>query len=144
MPAFVSLFRIGYDVCMDKKIAEALANDELIDITTIGRKSGEPVRIEIWFRRVNGRFYITGTPGTRDWYANMLANPRITFHLKQSTNADLAATARPITDEAERRRILSDSAMRWYHNQVDSIEDLVKGSPLVELLFDQDAPLKNM
>lgn len=121
---------------MEAKIKIALAQDELIDITTIGRQSGEPRRIEIWFRRVDGRFYITGTPGSRDWYANMLTNPRFIFHLKQTTTADLPATAHPITAKAQRRRILSDPVMRWYHNQVDSIEELVAGSPLVEVVFD--------
>lgn len=124
---------------MKSDIVNALNQDEVIDITTIGRKSGQPQRIEIWFRRVDGRTYITGTPGRRDWYANMLANPRITFHLKQSTTADLPATARPIQEEAERRKILSAPVMRWYHSQVDSLEALVTGSPLVEIIFDHDA-----
>lgn len=60
---------------IDDKIRRALQTDDTIDITTVGRKSGEPRRIEIWFRQVDGRIYITGTPGTRDWYANLLHNP---------------------------------------------------------------------
>ena len=120
---------------MDEKIAKALASDETIDITTIGRKSGQPQRIEIWFKRLNGRTYITGTPGKRDWYANMLANPHFTFHLKQSIQADLPAHAEPILDEDERRRILADPVMSWYQGRVRSLEELVEGSPLVEVLF---------
>ena len=122
---------------MDKQIVEALDRDDTIDITTIGRKSGQPRRIEIWFRRVNGRTYITGTPGTRDWYANMLANPHFTFHLKQSIQADLPARAYPILDEAERRQILAAPVMAWYHGQVNSLNDLVTGSPLVEVIFEE-------
>ncbi|MEM7333186.1 MAG: nitroreductase/quinone reductase family protein [Chloroflexota bacterium] len=121
---------------MDQNIQTALENDEVIDITTIGRKSGQPRRIEIWFRQVNGRIYITGTPGTRHWYANMLANPRITFHLKQSVTADLPATVHPITDNAARRQIFSDPVMRWYHQRAQDIEALVERSPLVEVIFD--------
>jgi deazaflavin-dependent oxidoreductase (nitroreductase family) len=120
---------------MDKHILEALDRDETIDITTVGRRSGQPQRIEIWFRRVNQRTYITGTPGARDWYANMLANPQFTFHLKHSLQADLPARARPVLDEAERRQILADPVMAWYHGQVNSLEALVAGSPLVEVLF---------
>ncbi|MBE7556792.1 MAG: nitroreductase family deazaflavin-dependent oxidoreductase [Anaerolineales bacterium] len=120
---------------MDKHILEALDRDETIDITTVGRRSGQPQRIEIWFRRVNQRTYITGTPGARDWYANLLANPRFTFHLKQSIQADLPARARPVLDEAERRQILADPVMDWYQGQVNSLEALVAGSPLVEVLF---------
>ena len=121
---------------MNDPIKAALDTDETIDITTIGRQSGLPQRIEIWFRRVNGRTYITGTPGPRDWYANLLANPHFTFHLKESIQADLPASARPILDEAERRQILADTSMAWYHSQVDSLDELVAGSPLVEVLFE--------
>ncbi|MCB9007427.1 MAG: nitroreductase family deazaflavin-dependent oxidoreductase [Ardenticatenaceae bacterium] len=120
---------------MDEKIRQALATDELIDITTRGRKSGLLRRIEIWFRQVNGRIYITGTPGTRDWYANLLENPDFVFHLKQSVQADLSAHARIIINPAERRAILSDPVMAWYHEQVDSLDELVVGSPLIEVIF---------
>lgn len=124
---------------IDDKIRRALQTDDTIDITTVGRKSGEPRRIEIWFRQVDGRIYITGTPGTRDWYANLLHNPHFTFHLKESVYADLPAQARFINDIDERRRILSAPEMGWYQRQVSSVEDLVAGSPLVEVLFDRRA-----
>lgn len=117
-------------------IVAALARDEIIDITTTGRRSGEPRRVEIWFRRVGGRFYITGTPGTRDWYANLLARPRFTFHLTKSVIADLAASARPVTDAHERRAVLSDPAMAWYRQKAGGLEPLIQGSPLVEIVFD--------
>ena len=120
---------------MDKKIQQALAQDEVVDITTMGRKSGQPRRIEIWFRQVNGRIYITGTPGPRDWYANLLENPHFIFHLKESLQADLPARARFVLSLAERRVILSQPVMAWYHEQVDSLDDLVKGSPLIEVIF---------
>ncbi|HXR45444.1 MAG TPA: nitroreductase/quinone reductase family protein [Pseudolysinimonas sp.] len=86
-------------------IQNALETDRVIDITTTGRNSGQPRRIEIWFHRVDGRFYITGTPGRRSWYANLIAHPDFTFHLKHSAQADLPATATPVTDPAERARI---------------------------------------
>lgn len=124
---------------IDDKIRRALQTDDTIDITTIGRKSGQPRRIEIWFRQVDGRIYITGTPGTRDWYANLLHNPHFTFHLKESVYVDLPAQAQFINDIDERRRILSAPEMVWYQHQVSSVEDLVAGSPLVEVLFDRRA-----
>lgn len=123
---------------MNTSIKAALDRDETIDITTIGRHSGQPRRIEIWFRRVNGRTYITGMPGPRDWYANLLAHPRFTFHLKQSVQADLPASARPILETAERREILAAPQMAWYHRQVNSLDELVESAPLVEVIFDDN------
>ena len=91
---------------MDERIENALINDRVIDITTIGRKSGMARRIEIWFHNVDGEIFISGSPGKRGWYANMVANPEFTFHLKGSVTADLAALATPITDEDTRRELM--------------------------------------
>ena len=77
---------------MDEAVQQALERDRVIDITTTGRKTGQPRRKEIWFHNIEGRFYITGMPGSRDWYANLVAEPRFTFHLKQSAQARLERT----------------------------------------------------
>lgn len=87
-------------------ISAALARGGIIDITTTGRRSGQPRRIEIVFFNFDGRIYISGMPGHRAWMANLAADPRLTFHLKQGIQADLPATARLITDEAGRRPII--------------------------------------
>jgi deazaflavin-dependent oxidoreductase (nitroreductase family) len=112
-------------------IEHALATDRIIDITTVGRKTGHPRKIEIWFHRVDGGYYITGTPGARSWYANLLSEPDFTFHLKQSAQADLPARAVPI-EGAEKERILA--------RIVDSIgrPDIrldAETSPLVEVTW---------
>ncbi len=116
---------------MDTAIERALTTDSLIDMTTTGRKTGNPHRIEIAFHNFDGVLYITGSPGTRDWYANLQANPHFTVHLKQSTQADLPAKALPITDEAERRRILAKVVQKW--NRQDQLEAFVQSSPLIEV-----------
>ena len=67
---------------MNAAIRQALAKDLVIDITTTGRRSGALRRLEIWFHEIEGRWYITGSPGKRDWHANLLATPQFTFHLK--------------------------------------------------------------
>ena len=119
----------------DPAIAQALTNDLVIDITTAGRASGEPRRLEIWYHVVDGRYYITGRPGPRSWYANILANPAITFHLKESAQADLPATAHPVTDPTEKRRIfLSAPKLAEYINN-QNVEEWVTGSPLIEITF---------
>jgi deazaflavin-dependent oxidoreductase (nitroreductase family) len=119
---------------MEKTLERALENDRLIDITTTGRKSGEPHRIEIGFHNLEQEIFISGMPGRRDWYANLLAHPDFTFHLKQSTQADLAARAEPITDEDRRREILPQIVAGW--NRQDQLEDFLARSPLVEVRFE--------
>ncbi len=118
---------------MEERIRRALERDRVIDITTIGRTSGRPRRLEMWFHNLDGQVYITGTPGTRDWYANMLANPRFTFHLKQSDVGDLPARATPIIESAERRVILEQILRRLGHPE--DLDAWVAGSPLVAVTF---------
>jgi hypothetical protein len=72
---------------MEEAVRKALAIDRTspargrtVDITTVGRRSGKPRRIEIWFYRADGKVYLSSLPAKRGWYANLKANPRFTFH----------------------------------------------------------------
>jgi deazaflavin-dependent oxidoreductase (nitroreductase family) len=120
------------------EVVAALARGGTIDITTTGRTSGQPRRIEIAFFNVGGRVYITGSPGKRAWLANLRADPRLTFHLKRGLSADLPASARIITDETERRTVVQVACEAW--NRVGQVEAFVDGSPVIEVDFD-DATL---
>ena len=116
---------------MDQQLDEGLKQDRTIDITTIGRTTGAKRRIEIWFFNIDGRIYITGSPGTRGWYANMLANPKITFHLKCTVRRNIPGRAYPVTDTKERRRVLLA-----IFDELDGDRDLdmwITRSPLVEV-----------
>lgn len=118
---------------MNEAIRQALENDRVIDITTIGRKSGQARKIEIWFHNIEENLYITGMPsGKRDWYANMVANPEITFHLKNSVQADISATVRPITENTERREIIA-KILEKIERPASDVDAWVEGSPLVEV-----------
>lgn len=118
------------------QIKAALEHGQTIDITTFGRRTGQPRRIEIWYHNLDGHIYITGLPGRRDWYANLLNNPMLTFHLKQGIQADLVARAMPIVDAAERRGILTRILPRI--GRIDELEVWVERSPLIEVVFDTE------
>ena len=119
---------------MNPELREQLEKGHRVDITTVGRRSRKPHRIEIGFQNIDGTVYISGLPGRRDWYANLLAEPEFTFHLKQSVTADLPARARPITDPDERLSVLTPFTANW--NYQDQVDAWVVGSPLVEVTFD--------
>jgi hypothetical protein len=85
----------------------------------------------MWFHNLDGRLYITGTPGSRDWYANLRAHPEFTFHLKESARADLPARATPVLEPAERRRVLSRLLRDLGH--AEDLEAWLRESPLVEV-----------
>lgn len=122
----------------DDAIRRALGRGHRIDITTTGRVSGLPRRIEIYFENIDGRIFISGMPNPerrRHWLRNLEADRRMTFHLKGAVHADLPATARVIEDPAERRPIIERFAATWKY----SLEPMLEHSPLIEVILDEDA-----
>ncbi len=116
-------------------VRAALDEGQVMDITTIGRRSGQPRRIELVYHNVDGRILISGRPGVpRAWVANLKANPGFTFHLKRGVVADLPAVGRVVTDRAERERLLRSIAARW---RMD-LGVMVASAPLVEVTFPED------
>jgi len=119
---------------LDDRIRRALGRGHLIDITTTGRKSGQPRRVELVFHALDGHIYISGAPWSerrRSWIANLESNANFTFHLKGAVSADLPATARIITDEDERREVIARIIASSWHNQ--DLETMVAYSPLIEV-----------
>lgn len=124
----------------DEAIRRVLRHGHTIDITTTGRVTGEPRRIEIVYFNFGGRLYICGLPNPhreRAWLLNLRANPRFTFHLKALVQADLPATAREVTAPAERRPVIELVARAWRRTDVDV---MVEHSPLIEVTIDGYRP----
>jgi deazaflavin-dependent oxidoreductase (nitroreductase family) len=117
---------------MDPTVRRALSHGHLIDITTTGRVTGAPRRIEITFHNLDGRIYITGIPHptrTRAWLRNLEADPRMVFHLKAPVRADLPASARVISDPEERTSVLTRIARIWRRDAAE----MIAYSPLIEV-----------
>jgi deazaflavin-dependent oxidoreductase (nitroreductase family) len=122
--------------------------DRTIDITTTGRRSGKPRRIEIVFYRLGEDLYLSGIPApkTREWLANLAANPHFTLHLKQRVVADLPATATIIVEPAERRRVLAVFVEEFNRRRRENddgwpeaiLDEWVAQSPLARVTFDQE------
>ena len=123
---------------LDPQQRQVLERGGVVDITTVGRKSGKPRRIEIVFHNIDGRIYISGMPRPekRSWLANLEADERFTLHLKGPARADLPARARVIIDESERRPLLAAVARAWKRND---LETMVAQSPLIEVMLEDRA-----
>lgn len=129
---------------MNEAVKAALQKDRTIDIITTGAKSGLPRQTEIWFTNINGRIIICGTPSAtgvkgsympRDWLANLRAHPEFVFCLKESLQIELPAKAVEIRDVEDRRYLMSAPETKWYRDQVESVDELVDKSPIVEVFF---------
>jgi deazaflavin-dependent oxidoreductase (nitroreductase family) len=118
--------------------------ERTIDITTTGRTSGEPRRVEIVFYRFDGDVYLSGIPGPkpRSWLLNLAAEPQFTFHLKNGVAADLPARAMVIEDPDERRRVLSLFVDQFNERRASDspypvaiLDEWVEASPLAKITF---------
>jgi len=119
---------------MNDQIRRSLAQGHVIDITTNGRRSGRPRRIEIVFHNIDGRLIISGMPFAeqkRAWLSNLESDPSLTVHLKDAAQADLPATARVITDPAERRSIAEWIVSNAWPNQ--EVDKMTAHAPIIEI-----------
>ena len=118
---------------MNETIRTALHRSQVIDLTTTGRRTGRPRRIEIFLHEKDGRLFISGMPRadrTRDWIHNITVDPYVVVHLKRTVSADIPMTARVVTDLAERRPFIEAAARRWGRTDVD---EMLQHSPLIVL-----------
>ncbi len=122
---------------MDIAVREAMNRGGIADITTIGRKSGLPRRIEIYFHQFDGDYYLTGRPGRRrDWEANIKANSEFTIHLKRGIQADVPVAGEHEPDPDERGRILLRALVENWDSDPErakaSLHKWVDGAPFIK------------
>jgi deazaflavin-dependent oxidoreductase (nitroreductase family) len=77
----------------------------IADLTTIGRKTGQPRTVELRLVYHNGSYYASSSKvNGKHWCQNMIKNPAVTITVHSNK---LACTARQITDDKLRRKILT-------------------------------------
>jgi deazaflavin-dependent oxidoreductase (nitroreductase family) len=75
------------------------------DLTTIGRKTGQPRTVELRFLYFNGNFYATSSRVEgKHWCQNMISNPAVEISAR---GEKFSCTAKQITDENLRKQILN-------------------------------------
>lgn len=123
---------------MDEQIESALAAGGIVDITTTGRRSGEPRRIEIYLHNLDGTLWLTGKPPfPRDWIANLTTDPAMTIHLKKGITADLPARGTVVTDPGVKADVIYQARVHSW--TVDpqvaqaELETWVASSPLARV-----------
>jgi deazaflavin-dependent oxidoreductase (nitroreductase family) len=83
------------------------ADESFLYLTTVGRRTGRPHRIEIWFAARDGRLYLlAGGREQSDWVRNLQANPRVTIELGGETRVGTARVLDAGTPEDQLAREL--------------------------------------
>lgn len=71
-------------------------------LTTVGRTTGLPREIEIWFVAATGRYYVLAEHGARaHWVRNIARNPSVRVRLGSRDAPQFDATARALDPERD-------------------------------------------
>ena len=102
-------------------------------LTTIGRRSGCPRRIEIWFTRHEGAYYLVAEHGRRArWVQNLVADPAVRARVGARS---FRARAR-VADHAGERELVrsvrrrSEGKYGWGHGLVVELRPARRAAPL--------------
>jgi len=94
---------------------ERLADEDVCYLTTIGRKSGKPHEIEIWFGIRDSTVYLlSGGRDGADWVKNVHKRPAVRIRINSQSTRAKARILRPNTKEdAAARELLDAKYMDW-------------------------------
>jgi len=88
-----------------------LATLDFCYVTTTGRASGKPHRIEIWFAADSGRdtiYMMSGGRDRADWVRNMVAAPRCTVEIGDTTFVGYARVIEGTSEDEHARTLVHD------------------------------------
>ena len=111
----------------------AIASTEYAYLTTTGRKSGNPHRIEIWFGVSDGRIYLkSGGREKSDWVQNLIAQPQVTIEIGNETVRGFATILEEGSDADRTARMLlvqkyqkKDELKGWGENSLAIAIDVI-------------------
>jgi deazaflavin-dependent oxidoreductase (nitroreductase family) len=87
-------------------VATQFAADDFCYLTTIGRVSGQPHTIEIWFALDGDSLYMLSGSHTSDWVKNLRRAPDVTVRLGDVVFAGRARVVERADEDAQARRLV--------------------------------------
>jgi deazaflavin-dependent oxidoreductase (nitroreductase family) len=109
--------------------------DLLLYLTTTGRRTGRPHRIEIWFAAHHGKVYLlSGGRDRSDWVQNLQANGHVSVELAGEHHLGVARVLEPGTAEDRLARELL--VAKYEPVELDSLEEWGRTSLPVVIEFD--------
>ena len=85
----------------------SLADEDYCYLTTTGRMSGEPRKIEIWFGLEGDTLYmLSGGRDRSNWVKNLIAEPEVTVRIADRSFEGRARVVTDVDEDARARRLL--------------------------------------
>jgi len=94
-------------------LLSALAKNDYCYLTTIGRVSGNPHEIEIWFGLHSITLYLMSGDGKSDWVKNLLKNPFVTVRIAKHTFTGTARIVEEKIEEMSARYLIAEKYQEW-------------------------------
>jgi deazaflavin-dependent oxidoreductase (nitroreductase family) len=94
-------------------LLSSLSKEEYCYLTTIGRVSGRPHEIEIWFGVHNSTLYLLSGSGTSDWVKNLRKNPDVTVRIANHTFAGTARLVKDAGEDRTARYLVAEKYQEW-------------------------------
>jgi deazaflavin-dependent oxidoreductase (nitroreductase family) len=89
-------------------------------LTTTGRHTGRPHRIEIWFALSNGVVYLLSGGGDRsDWVRNLTISPDVAIEIDGEQRTRQARVVTDPAEDATARRLVVDKYVPRYRGDLD-------------------------
>jgi deazaflavin-dependent oxidoreductase (nitroreductase family) len=88
-------------------------------LTTTGRHTGRPHRIEIWYAIADGVAYVLSGGGDRsDWVRNLMISPEVTMQIGERRKVSKARVVTDAEEDALARRLLVDKYTPRYRGDL--------------------------
>ena len=100
-----------------------LADLDYCYLTTTGRVTGRPHRIEIWFAYRDGVAYLLNDSGKADWVKNIRSNPAVRFDVGDGSWDGAGRIDLSPEEEAVARRLLVEKYTPRYSGDLTEWRD---------------------
>jgi deazaflavin-dependent oxidoreductase (nitroreductase family) len=88
-------------------------------LTTTGRHTGDPHRIEIWFALADQVVYLLSGGGDRsDWVRNLMISPQVTLQIGERRRSTTARVVGDPDEDALARRLLVEKYSPRYRDDL--------------------------
>jgi deazaflavin-dependent oxidoreductase (nitroreductase family) len=101
------------------ELLSKLAEEEYCYLTTMGRVTGNPHEIEIWFgTRERSIYLLSGGGRSSDWVKNLHKFPEVTVRIAKTVFSGTARLATDLEEEMAARYMLAEKYQEWEEGRV--------------------------
>ena len=114
-----------------ERFSQDLEQHQFCYLTTTGRSSGRPHRIEIWFTIIDGSLWVNSGGGRRsDWVKNLIADPTLDVEIGGAHWSAIATVRQDAVGHPARER-LAERYQHWQPGQ--ALSEWATNSLLIEI-----------